>query len=102
MSKPLEIINIQRCELIAIVHQAVADALAKENNRQAADNAGLSLNGAARLARRRRETVQQALESGALPGRRYGNSKTRPRWSIIAADVRTWLAGGCPAEKAGV
>jgi len=102
MSKPLEIINIQRCELIAIVYEAVAVALAKEHNRQAADCAGLSLNGTARLARRRRETVSTALESGALPGRRYGSSKTRSRWSVVAADVRTWLAAGCPVALSGV
>lgn len=102
MLKPLEIITIQRDELVSLINSAVGQALADQHNRQAADCAGLSLNGAARLARRRRETVQQALESGALPGRRYGNSKTRPRWSIIAADVRTWLANGCPTEKTEV
>ena len=99
MSKPLQIINVQPDDLIALINSAVALALADQHNRQAADCAGLSLNGAARLARRRRETVQQALESGALPGRRYGSSKTRPRWSIVAVDVRTWLAAGCPVTK---
>ena len=96
MSKSLEIVTIERGELVALINNAVGDALAKEHNRQAADSAGMSLNGAARLAGRRRETVAQALESGALPGRRYGISKTRPRWSIVAADVRAWLAAGCP------
>ena len=102
MSKPLEIITIQRDELVSLINSAVGQALADQHNRQAADCAGLSLNGSARLARRRRETVQQALESGALPGRRYGISKTRPRWSVVAADVRTWLAAGCPVAKSGI
>lgn len=100
MSKPLEIITIQRDELVALINSAVGDALLREHNRQAADCAGLSLNGAARLSRRRRETVAAALESGALAGKRYGTSKTRPRWSVVAADVRAWLAAGCPVEKA--
>jgi hypothetical protein len=100
MSRSLEIITIQRDELVSLINAAVGNALADQHNRQAADCGGLSLNGAARLARRRRETVQQALDSGALPGRRYGTSKTRPRWSVVAADVRAWLAAGCPTTKA--
>ena len=102
MSKTLEIITIQRDELVSLINSAVGAALADQHNRQAADCAGLSMNGAARLARRRRETVQQALECGVLLGRRYGISKTRPRWSILASDVRTWLASGCPVAKPGV
>jgi len=99
MSKPLEIITIQRDALVALINEAVASALADQCNRQVADCAGLSLNAVSRLARRRRETVAEALESGALPGHRYGTNKDRPRWSVVAADVRTWLAAGCPTAK---
>jgi len=98
MSKPIELVTLQRAEIVALINSAVGTALADQQKRQAADCSALSLNGAARLARRRREFVASALESGALPGKRYGNSKTAPRWSIIAADVRDWLSRGCPVE----
>ena len=97
--KTIEFVQIQPGELTELINAAVADAMAKQSDRQASDAAGLSLNRAARLAHRRTQTVQQALESGALPGRRYGISKTRPRWSVVAADVRAWLAAGCPVVK---
>lgn len=99
--KGFQLITIQPDELSALINSAVAKAIADQRTQQAADCSALSLNGTARLARRRREVVAAALESGALPGKRYGTSKTRPRWSIIAADVRTWLAAGCPVIKAG-
>lgn len=99
MSRSLEIITIQRNELVSLINSAVASALADQHNRQASDCAGLSLNGASRLARRRREFVADALKSGALPGKQYGNSKTRPRWSIVAADVKTWIGRGCPTGR---
>ena len=94
--KPVQLVTLQAVELETLIHNAVHKALTTEREQHAADGAGLSLNGAARLARRRREFVAAALESGALPGKRYGNSKTAPRWSIIAADVRDWLSRGCP------
>ena len=96
--RPVQVITIQAEELESLINNAVHKALTTERERNAADGAGMSLNGAARLARRRREVVAAALESGALVGRRYGTSKVRPRWSIIAADVRDWLARGCPVD----
>lgn len=98
--RPVQLITLQVSELESIVSNAVHAALRDKEERHASDAAGLSMNGAARLARRRRETVSTALESGALRGKRYGASKVRPRWSIIAADVRDWLARGCPVEVA--
>jgi hypothetical protein len=100
--KSLHLVTVQAEDLARIINDAVAKALTEQRTQQAADCAGLSLNASARLARRRREVVAAALASGALPGKQYGNSKTRPRWSIIAADVRTWLTAGCPVTKAGV
>lgn len=94
--RPVQLVTLQATDLEVFINNAVHKALATERERNAADGAGLSLNGAARQARRRREVVSAALESGALKGTRYGTSKTRPRWSIIAADVRSWLAAGCP------
>jgi hypothetical protein len=92
----LQLVTVSTDDLSQIVREAVAYALTSERTQQAQDCAGLSLNGAARLARRRRDYVSKALESGGLIGKRYGSSKTKPRWSIIAADVRAWLAAGCP------
>ena len=92
----LSLITIQADDLPRLIRDAVRDALDAERNAHAADGAGLSLNGAAKVARRRREILSAALQRGTLVGRRYGSNPERQRWSIIAADVRDWLQRGCP------
>lgn len=97
--KNFNLVTVPADELKRLIREAIAEDRASERQQQTADSAGLSLNAAARLARRRREVVAEALHSGALAGTRYGTNKLRPRWSVIAADVRTWLAAGCPTVK---
>lgn len=96
----VSLITVQPDALIQLIHQAVADALQAAANRTAADSAGLSLNAAARLARRRREEVAKALESGALPGKRIGKPGRLQRWCVVAGDLRSWLSAGCPTGRA--
>lgn len=92
MSRALEIVTLSADQVREMIGEAVARALDECRRRELADCQGLSLNGAAKMARTRRDTVLAALETGALKGIRRGT-----RWSVTAASVKSWLEAGRPA-----
>ena len=84
---PIAVIDHQ--ELATLVQAAVSEAFAR---REAEQRKVFSLNQAARLARKRNQAVQAAVESGALPSHRHGRN-----WRILSTDLQAWIAAGCPA-----
>ncbi len=88
MTRPVALVTVTADELRALVHEAVALALAADRSKVPALGESLSLTQAARRVKRRTADVAAALNAGELKGRLDGR-----RWRIRAADLATWADG---------
>jgi len=89
----VEIVTLPATQLIDLIKEVLRQHEVEKRQAAVADAQGLSLNKAARLARRRTADVVAAMRSGALPSTRKGN-----RWSTSAANVRAWVEAGHPVK----
>lgn len=95
MKGALQVVTITADELRTLVREACTAAVLEASRSAAAAVDRVSAARAARIARKRRELVLTALNSGALPGQRSGRD-----WSIRVGDLDKWASAGFPVAKA--
>lgn len=98
MTAQLEIVTLPKSALLDLFIEALRSFEDERRNSAAADAQALSLNKAARLARKRTEDVLSAMRSGALPATGTKTASGKTRWATSAANVRAWVEAGYPAH----
>ena len=94
--REIKVTSVSTEELVRIIKEAVASAIAEQGKNAISDATGMSLAAAAKLAGRRRKIVADAMACGTLPARRVGKPGPLQRWKTTASAVKKWVEDGCP------
>jgi len=94
MSPRVEVVTVQMCDLRNLLREVLAEGLAEERNRTTRGAQVLSCSQAARLAKRRRADVAEAMRAGDLKAHRRGRT-----WRTTASEVQAWV--DCAARIVG-